>query len=172
MGDDKIVGGTQVLDERKYPHQVSIDSGTRQCGGIIYFAIKIEFDMKIHLKWCFSGSLISDDAILTTATCLEIGDLFLITAGDIDKDVITGKEQTRNATRATVIIHPDFNPDLFIGRGNVAIIYLPIPFILNGIRFFKEGHTLVFLLTTTYWTKLIYCRICEYNSYWSRKYNP
>jgi len=49
VGDGKIVGGTQVLDERKYPHQVLIDSGTLQCGGI-YFAVQMELDMKPHFK--------------------------------------------------------------------------------------------------------------------------
>lgn len=77
-----------------------------------------------------SGSLISADSILTTAACVQ-GDYFVITAGDIDKDLITGNEQIRNATKDNVIIHPDYS--LALGKGNVAIISIPIPFALNGI---------------------------------------
>lgn len=79
----------------------------------------------------FPGSLISADSILTTATCVEDGDFFYITAGDIDTNVITGNEQIRNATKANVVIHPDHTP--FLAKGNVAIISLPIPFTMNGI---------------------------------------
>ena len=79
----------------------------------------------------FSGSLIAADVILTSAACVEYVDFLQITAGDIDKDKITGNEQIRNATQDDVIINPDRIH--YFSKGNVAIIHLPIQFNLNGI---------------------------------------
>jgi secreted trypsin-like serine protease len=107
--DEKIIGGTQVTDDTKHPHQVWI--------------------LMDNSYFC-GGSIVAANKVLTAAHCVDSFRSFSITAGDINRSVASGKEQTRTATSANVVINPNWNSNTL--RGDLAVITLSTPFNLDS----------------------------------------
>jgi len=80
--------------------------------------------------WFSLGSIVAANKVLTAAHCVADFTDFEITAGDIDMNDPSGSEQKRFANKSTVAIHPNWRPNILLG--DVAVITLTDPFVLNG----------------------------------------
>jgi len=103
--DEKIVGGTEVTPH-SVPWQVGLlIDGSGFCG----------------------GTIINANTILTAAHCLDGAVTISVTAGDHDRNVVEGSEQTIRSSK--LIIHPRWNRNTL--DGDLGIIQLSSPLTLN-----------------------------------------
>jgi len=104
----RIVGGENA-DRGEFPFQVSLRYfGSHLCG----------------------GSVLSRNLILTAAHCAEVGNAasFTVVAGDLDRSVNEGSEQTKQVSR--VEIHEGYD-DWFL-TNDIALMFLQEPLNLDN----------------------------------------